>query len=126
MRPILDAGLCIESSRGSSLRAAAVFSRAFWGVFRKKVFSAVAATPCWNHLPREDGEVRRLGSGDFLALLERRSAGFVESLDVDDGAVALQDFRTSCRWATTTWPQPGLQLLDGVSPTRSAALGLLL
>ena len=86
------------------------FSRAFWGVFRKKDFSAVAVTPCWTLLPREDGEVRRLGGGDFLALLERQSAGSVESFDVEGGAVALQDIKTSCRWATTTWPQPGLQL----------------
>ena len=70
MRPILDAGLCIESSRGSSQRAAAAFFEGVVGVFRKKDFSAVAATPCWTLLPREDGEVRRLGGGDFLALLE--------------------------------------------------------
>ena len=115
MRPTVDAGLCIESSRGSAQKAAAAFSRAPWGVIRKKDFSAVAATPCWTLSPREDGEVRRLGDG-----------GSVESFDVDCGAVALQDIQTSCRWASTTWPQPGLQLSDGVLPTRSAALGLLL
>ena len=31
IRPLLDAGLCIMSLRGSSRRAAAAFSRAFWG-----------------------------------------------------------------------------------------------
>jgi hypothetical protein len=66
MRPNVDAGLCIESSRGSSQRAAAAFSRASWGVFRKKDFSAVAATPCGTLSPREDGEVRRLGEETFL------------------------------------------------------------
>ena len=82
LRPLLDAGLCIVSSRGSSRRAAAAFSRAFWEVFREKVFSSAAASPCWALLPREDREARRLDSGDFLALLRQ------------------------CR------PQPGLQLLD--------------
>ena len=71
MRPLLDAGLCIESSRGSSRRAAAAFSGRFGGVFREKDFSSVAATPCGTLLPREDREVRRLGGGDFLALLRR-------------------------------------------------------
>ena len=91
MRPSVDAALCIESSRGSSQKAAAAFSTVFLGVIRKKDFSAVAATPCWTLSPREDGEVRRLGDGDFRALLERQSAGSVELFDVDGGAVALQD-----------------------------------
>ena len=82
IRPLLDAGLCIMSLRGSSRRAAAVCSRAFWEVFREKVFSSAAATPCWALLPREDREARRLDSGDVLALLRQ------------------------CR------PQPGLQLLE--------------
>ena len=58
------------------------FKGRFWGVFREKVFSSAAATPCWALLPREDREARRLNSGDVLALLRQ------------------------CR------PQPGLQLLD--------------
>ena len=52
---------------------------------------------------------------------------FVESFDVNGGAMVLQERRrASCQWATTTWPQPGLQLSDRVLPTRTAALGLLL
>ena len=46
MRPLLDAGLCIESSRGSSRRAAAAISRAFcWGG------SATRISSRWLRLP---------------------------------------------------------------------------
>ena len=89
----------------------------------------MAATPCWALLPRKVGEVDRLGEGDFLARLERQSAGSVESFDVDGGAVVLQERQDLLPvgyndLASTRAATLGRSLTDAISGTGAAAVNV--